>query len=297
MKKKLNIFIDYGGDKDASDEQFAEKLKNRIKSIAGNFIVETYGDKVKNETEKSENVTQNAIDNADIIIPIITPDYFNISVLVDETFNEIIQSKNKYLFPILFKSADWVDFNWMVKSQPIPEDGIPLYEHSENDSDKIINRLILTIKEILDRTSNPQKTKLVIDEIDVPKKNNIVFISHDHEDGDFAELLKLQLEKHGIKGWIDNERLKIGQDWREEIDHSIDTSLAVIAIMTPESRKSEYVTYEWAYAWGKGKKIYPLMLKQTPLHPRLESLQYLDFTKRNSRPFEKLIESLRDLMK
>lgn len=48
---------------------------------------------------------------------------------------------------------------------------------------------------------------------------------------------------------------------------------------------------------GKGKKIYPVMLKQTQLHPRLESLQYLDFTNRTTRQYGKLIESIKELIK
>ena len=140
--------------------------------------------------------------------------------------------------------------------------------------------------------------KKIIKKTPVKQKNNkIVFISHDHDDADFAELLKLYLEKNKISGWIDSERLKIGQDWREEIDEGIKNSVAVIAIMTPEARKSEYVTYEWAFAWGKGIKIFPIMLKQTPLHPRLESLQYLDFTNRGTRPWDELIESIEKLLK
>lgn len=105
------------------------------------------------------------------------------------------------------------------------------------------------------------------------------------------------MEKRGLVGWIDSERLKIGQDWREEIDQGIENSVAVIAIMTPEARKSEYVTYEWAFAWGKGKKIFPVLLKQTPLHPRLESLQYLDFTNKAVRPWDELIKSIVELTK
>ena len=46
---------------------------------------------------------------------------------------------------------------------------------------------------------------------------------------------------------------------------------------------------------GKGKKIFPLMLNQTQLHPRLESLQYLDFTNRTNRPWDKLLAALKDL--
>jgi hypothetical protein len=62
--------------------------------------------------------------------------------------------------------------------------------------------------------------------------------------------------------------------------------------MTPEAKASEYVTYEWAFAWGAGIKVIPVLLKRTELHPRLESLQYLDFTNRTARPWDALIELL-----
>ncbi len=60
--------------------------------------------------------------------------------------------------------------------------------------------------------------------------------------------------------------------------------------MSPEARSSEYVTYEWAFAYGIGLKIIPILYKDTKLHPRLEALQYLDFTSRTSRPWDALIE-------
>jgi hypothetical protein len=62
--------------------------------------------------------------------------------------------------------------------------------------------------------------------------------------------------------------------------------------MTPDARISEYVTYEWAFAWGYGKKVIPIMLRQTTLHPRLATLQYLDFTNRIARPWSRLFEVL-----
>lgn len=105
------------------------------------------------------------------------------------------------------------------------------------------------------------------------------------------------MEKNGINAWIDAEKLKIGQDWRQEIDDGIIKSIAVIVIMTPNAKSSEYVTYEWSFAWGNKIPIFPIMLKQTPLHPRLESLQYLDFTNRITRPWKQLIDSIKKLQK
>ena len=42
--------------------------------------------------------------------------------------------------------------------------------------------------------------------------------------------------------------------------------------------------------------IIPIMLHQTSLHPRLATIQYIDFTKRESRPWYSLIETLNELV-
>jgi HEAT repeat protein len=117
-----------------------------------------------------------------------------------------------------------------------------------------------------------------------------VFISYHHDDGDFAENLISRIERVGLETWVDNDHLHAGEDWRTEIDQAIKDAYALIVIMTPEARSSEYVTYEWAFAWGAGVKVIPVLYKDTKLHPRLEALQYLNFTSRTSRPWEVLID-------
>lgn len=295
--KKVNIFIDHAWSTDSDDGKFAIRIKDRLKTIKGDYIVTTFGD-LSSEPQNWKSKTTEAYQNADIIIPIISGDFMSfVEDEIEKEINKIIESDDKYLFPILFKPTDWANHSWLVKSKIIPESNIPITELEENDTEKIINNLVKTVYSVITSIHKPAIEKKTITNTKQKKLENIVFISHDHDDADFAELLKLQLEKEGIIGWIDSERLKIGQDWREEIDTSITSSLAVIVIMTPEARKSEYVTYEWSFAWGKNKKIFPVMLKQTQLHPRLESLQYLDFTKRISRPYEDLIKSIKDLIK
>src|SRR5947209_5130646 len=121
-----------------------------------------------------------------------------------------------------------------------------------------------------------------------------VFISCKHDDGDFADILISKLEKAGFETWIDKNHLYAGEDWRAEIDQAIKDAFALIVIMSPEARSSEYVTYEWAFAYGTGLKIIPLLYKNTKLHPRLEALQYLDFTSRTSRPWDALIEVVKN---
>ena len=120
-----------------------------------------------------------------------------------------------------------------------------------------------------------------------------IFISYNHNDGDFAEILINRVAEAGFKAWVDQEKLNAGEDWRVDIDQAIKNAFALIVIMTPEAKASEYVAYEWSFVWGAGVKVIPILLKQTTLHPRLATLQYLDFTNRLSRPWQKLIEALK----
>jgi CheY-like chemotaxis protein len=119
-----------------------------------------------------------------------------------------------------------------------------------------------------------------------------VFISYKREDVDFAENVSGRLEREGFDVWADS-KIAAGEEWRNAIDVAIENSVALIVIMTPEAKTSEYVTYEWAFAWGISIKVIPIMLRPTTLHPRLEALQYLDFTNIKSRPWDKLVEEVR----
>lgn len=296
MLQPINIYIDHVWTVEHKEGLFAKSLKDRLKTIKKPFYVRTF-DEINDKSDDWETPTLENIRAADIVIPIISSEYLAfVSEEQEKTFNEIIDSGNRYLFPILFKASNWENYNWIVRTNLIPDDNIPISKKSDEEIDRILYQLVNTIETIISKSQDEAIINLHEKVSETINSKNVVFISHDHDDADFAELLKLQLEKNGIIGWIDSERLKIGQDWRQEIDDGINNSLAVIAIMTPEARKSEYVTYEWAYAWGRGKKIFPIMLKQTSLHPRLESLQYLDFTKRESRPYDKLISSIKELL-
>jgi hypothetical protein len=117
-----------------------------------------------------------------------------------------------------------------------------------------------------------------------------VFISYSHEDSDFAEVLINNIEKEGLSIWEDTDRLNAGEDWRSTIDQAIKEAFVLIVVMSPSAKASEYVTYEWAFAWGAGVKIIPVLFKPTELHPRLESLQYLDFSNRSFRPWDNLMK-------
>ncbi|MBA2395731.1 MAG: HEAT repeat domain-containing protein [Ktedonobacteraceae bacterium] len=125
-----------------------------------------------------------------------------------------------------------------------------------------------------------------------------VFISYKRDDFDFAENVKRCLEEASIKTWKD-DHIHAGEEWRNQIDQAIKNAFAIVVIMTPDAKASEYVTYEWSFAVGMGIRIIPLKYKATKLHPRLEVFQYLDFTSNNNdhRPWKKLVAEIEEAAK
>ncbi|MBK8814148.1 MAG: toll/interleukin-1 receptor domain-containing protein [Methylococcaceae bacterium] len=119
------------------------------------------------------------------------------------------------------------------------------------------------------------------------------FMSYSSKDETFADLVRLKLESAGIQVWIDNSELHAGEEWRNAIDDGISSSNVLLVILTQQSCLSSYVTYEWAYALGKGIKIIPLLRENCDMHPRLAVLQYLDFRDQRKGPWDLLADEIR----
>ena len=121
-----------------------------------------------------------------------------------------------------------------------------------------------------------------------------VFISYNSKNEDFAELVKLKLEKEEIYVWKDTNQIDAGTEWRNEIDQGLLNCQIIIVLLNQVSVKSPYVTYEWAFALGNGKTIIPILIEECEVHPRINILQYLDF-KDGKRPWDKLIDRIKKL--
>jgi hypothetical protein len=122
-----------------------------------------------------------------------------------------------------------------------------------------------------------------------------VFLSYSKKDHYFAELAGIKLADAGTTLWRDQGQLRAGSDWRSGIEHGISESIAVLVALSQDSAESSYVTFEWAYGLGKSKSIVPLRLEACKVHPRLEPIQYLDFSVPGSLPWNMLIERIREI--
>ena len=294
--KTRNIFISYSH----KDEDLFVKIISHFWFAHDdkNFNVLAWKDD-NISVRLEDNITKH-IESSEIAILIITADFLASKYIQDLELKLLLERNNEgkiRLIPIIGKPCAWFKIQWLRNLQVLPIHGQTLVEIGELEQDKLLESLAVELYDILNKPSGHINESEEAQKIEksIPKDKKLVFISHCGQDGDFAELLKLQLENNGYNAWIDIERLKAGEDWRQEIDDAIKKSIAVIVVMTKEARESEYVTYEWSFGWGAETKIIPILLKQTQLHPRLESLQYFDFTNRRARPWDKLITRLSEL--
>ncbi len=108
-----------------------------------------------------------------------------------------------------------------------------------------------------------------------------VFISYYHQDRRFALSVKERVEQiENVTAWMD-ENIGGGETWRPAIDQAIWDSFALVLVVTPESLKRPWVTYEWIFALGAGKLVIPAIFEyptDTEFHERLKELRWRFFT-------------------
>jgi hypothetical protein len=290
----LNIFIGLSH----NDRKWADRLISHLR-VRSKPEVLIWDDRRIRAGDHWEEEVQQALRGANVAVLLISADYLASKFVSNIEVPTLLQRREQEglrIIPLIVRPCAWHEVPWLRSIQFWPRDAQPLASLSEDQIDKNLEELAEQVAAALEH-GPAESTRLrardaAAEEVVARDDQKLFFITHAHEDGDFAELLQVRIEKEGHQAWVDTERLLVGTDWRREIDQAIMNSAAVLVVMSPEAKVSEYVTYEWAFAWGVGVTVIPLMVKPTPLHPRLETLQFLDFTNRASRPWDKLMRAL-----
>jgi WD40 repeat protein len=88
------------------------------------------------------------------------------------------------------------------------------------------------------------------------------FISHSHENQDFAARLRAALREAGKEAWVDSD-IPSGDRWEERIRGAIETSDSFIFVISPASVISPECLRELSYATDLNKKLIPVYFEQT----------------------------------
>ena len=92
-----------------------------------------------------------------------------------------------------------------------------------------------------------------------------IFLSHNHLDKPFVRMLKTDIEASGIRIWLDEVELKVGDSLILRMAEAIDKADYVVAFLSRNSIKSNWVKKELAIATSLGingnrVKVLPLLL-------------------------------------
>lgn len=111
-----------------------------------------------------------------------------------------------------------------------------------------------------------------------------VFLSYSSRDKQFAPRIAASLRAAGVRVWIDEGELKLGDSLIERIRDDIDQMDYLAVVLTPSSVRSAWVKREVDIAMnqeinGKKVKVLPLLLRKCNLPSFLIGKRYADFIK------------------
>lgn len=90
-----------------------------------------------------------------------------------------------------------------------------------------------------------------------------VFLSYAAKQKNLAEDVASQLRVMGIEPGNLHDEFAVGDNIRDEIKMRIQESAAVIALVTPDSLDSEWLSYELGVAYGLERQVIPLVINVT----------------------------------
>jgi len=101
------------------------------------------------------------------------------------------------------------------------------------------------------------------------KRSRRVFLSYAQADRALADLLARDIAAAGYAVWSDRNLLP-GDNWAKEIADALESSEAMVVIVSPSAAKSEWVKREVEYAIGSdryAKRLIPVVVQPTPEMP------------------------------
>jgi len=126
-----------------------------------------------------------------------------------------------------------------------------------------------------------------------------IFLSHTHADKAFVRKLAADLEAHGVRYWLDEAEIKVGESLVEKIRQGLDGADFVAAILSPSSIASPWVQRELDVAMnqeiaGRRIKVLPILYRPCELPGFLLGKFYADFTgdENYSSSLKRLVESM-----
>ncbi len=131
-----------------------------------------------------------------------------------------------------------------------------------------------------------------------------IFISYSRRDTEIVDHIVGEMQNAGLDTWIDREAIKAGNTWRLQIVQAIDTCLAFVLMLSPNSAASDNVRREIDLAQDAKGPLLPLQLEPVKIPPEIRyqlagqqviDVQMLGFEKAVAQLIETIKEHLKTL--
>lgn len=112
-----------------------------------------------------------------------------------------------------------------------------------------------------------------------PSESRHVFLSYCREDAHVMRQLRDSLIAAGLIVWTD-ESLEPGTpSWKASIEHAIERAGALVVILSPNAKSSQWVEREMDYAGNQGVRIFPILVRgdeRSAIPLELVNVQWVD---------------------
>lgn len=126
-----------------------------------------------------------------------------------------------------------------------------------------------------------------------------VFISYSETDEKWVRLLRSRLQEEGFEVWNSATDIAPGDNWLLKSGRALQTSDAMIVLLSPDSAKSDWVRSEIEYALSSPQfrgRVIPLLIKPTEDVPWiLHKLHFVRATKDVDETISRVVAVLQKL--
>jgi len=110
-----------------------------------------------------------------------------------------------------------------------------------------------------------------------------IFLSHNYKDKEFVRRLANDLRAYGVKVWVDEAEILVGDSLIQKISEGIEEMEYLGVVLSPNSVDSNWVQREIEVATnkeinGRKVKVLPILYRNCKMPPFLEGKLYADFT-------------------
>ena len=123
-----------------------------------------------------------------------------------------------------------------------------------------------------------------------------VFMSYSRKDEEIMRAIAKFLRAQGIKVWVDNEKLIPGTPiWEEAIEKGIKNASAILVVLSPDSKNSEWVRREISLADQNQKRVFPVLVRgdeNSSITLRLINRQFVDIRENSAGGLKSLSDAI-----